>query len=199
MLAQYVNPLVACLIIAVLTAYCTKWTVRVVDASVMQGRREFLQSVEVQAFRTLFLIGTTAIILLAWPLAATVSLIAGLVANSPSFYVIVTGKWRGLVLKNFVPVLNEIAVESMRRAGDDGEYLVTTKALKNAFSRRGLDSQTQLSLIKILHQHFLAIGYLQRQSIVAAAYINTNDALPPLKANYVYCVEHRHFKRSFAW
>lgn len=199
MLAQYVNPLVACLIIAVLAGYCTKWTMRTVDASVMQGRRDFLQSVDVQAFRTLFLIGATSLILLAWPLAAAVSLVAGLVANSPSFYVLKTGKWRGLKLVNFVPLLNQIAVESMRRAGDDGEYLVTTKTLKSAFARRQLDVKTQLSLIKILHQHFLSIGYLQRQAIVAAAYVNTNDALPPLKANYVYCVEHRHFKRSFAW
>ena len=87
MLAQYVNPLVACLIIATLAAYCTKWTVGVVDASVMQGRRDFLKLVDVHAFRTLFLIGATAIILLEWPLAAAVSLVAGLVANFPSFYV----------------------------------------------------------------------------------------------------------------
>lgn len=200
MLADIVNPALLLATSTLLVGLLLFWSFRLVDKSVMSGRAIVLVETRVQLLRTAVLVALPAFVLLPFALACLVSLMAGAITSAPMLFALKTNKWRGLDLNYFAPVLNEVAIACMRRAGDDGEYLIDTKSIDEALQRRKFKANECTAIKRILHQHFVSIGYIQSSETKIDSFITTDGASDSSwVTNYVYCVEQRHFKRSFAW
>ena len=199
MLANIANPALSLAILTLVVVLLLFWSFRLVDKSVMSGRVIVLVEMRVQLLRAAILVALPAFVFLPFAGACLVAALAGAITSAPMLFALTTNKWRGLALNYFVPVLNEVAIACMRRAGNDGEYLIDTKSIGEALQHRKFKAKECSSIKRILHQHFVSIGYIQSSDTKIDSIITTDGASDSsCVTNNVYCVEQRLFKLSFA-
>lgn len=168
------------------------WTINSIDQNVMRGRKELVDTLYVQAFRTLILVGTAALLAFQWKVALVALIVCGTLALSPSFYVLITGKWRGLTLSDKIPQMHAVADYCINDCSDLGEYLITTQQLSHWMEVFKVRDEHRLAMHKILHKYFTSVGYIVSSSTSIAVNLKAKTSAWKQTKVYTYCVDRKH-------
>lgn len=192
MFAESTNVALSFVSIATLTGLCFYLALSDIDKRVMLGRRAIIEAIWSSTINCAGLVILPAFYLLP-SMNFVLAAIAGLfISTSPAVYVLLSGKWRGLILTAKVPQMHGVALYSIQRTNQHGEYLITTTDLNTAMDVLKVPTQERTTMHRILHKYFKSIGYIVSWNNNTRLDLTGGACEAKVVNDYTYCVDRKH-------